>query len=196
MHRDLFHDRGRAEEAVHFHKQDEILLERLRQRAKLNEIAKALAEKLHEDKNALLERIARLGVTVDTGAAFILAPLIEIAWADGDISHAERAVIHRIATERGVVPGSPDMQQINRWLETRPSDDLFETALEAIKVGLSVLPPDEREQRVKDLISTCKQVANATASLRQLLRRRQSAKKQKRSVLDEINHHLATAGQG
>src|SRR5256885_16235134 len=109
MAKDSFRDRERAEEAAYFRKEDEKLIEKLRQRAQLSEIAKALAEKLQVDDPALLKRIVELGVTLDTGAAFILAPLVEIAWADGHVSKAEHDTVLRLAFERGAAPGSPGL---------------------------------------------------------------------------------------
>ena len=103
MAKDMFRERGRGEEEAYFRRQDAELIAKLRQNAQFSEIAHALAEKLHADEPALLERIKKLGVTLDTGAAFILAPLVEVAWADGDVSHAERDrhSSHREATRRG-----------------------------------------------------------------------------------------------
>src|SRR6185503_5944233 len=112
--------------------------EKLRQKAQLSEIAHALAEKLHADEPALLERIQKLGVTLDTGSAFILAPLVEVAWVDGHVSNAERDTILHIAKQRGVEPGSADYRQILDWLDHRPSDEVFQAALEAIRIGLAV----------------------------------------------------------
>ena len=100
--RDILHKRGQANEAVYFHEHDAILLERLRQEAKLGEVVKALADKLQVDNRGLLGQIMALGVTLDTGAAFVLSPLVKVAWADGNISDAEREVIIRIATTRGI----------------------------------------------------------------------------------------------
>src|SRR5215510_68456 len=148
MTKDMFRDRERGEEQVYFRQQDARLIAKLRQKAQLSEIAHALAEKLHADEPALLKRIQKLGVTLDTGSAFILAPLIEVAWVDGDVSHAERATILHIAKQRGVAPGSADYHELLDWLAHRPSDEVFRTALEAIEIGLSVLPPDESEKRI------------------------------------------------
>src|SRR5437899_1328874 len=106
MSKDIFQARERAEEEVYFRQQDARLIAKLRQKAQLSEIAHALAEKLHVDEPELLERIQRLGITLDTGSAFILAPLVEVAWADGSVSHAERDAILHLAKQRGVTPGS------------------------------------------------------------------------------------------
>jgi hypothetical protein len=159
MARDIFHDRERAEEAAYFSQRDARLIEKLRERARLGEIAKALAEKLQVDDPQLLDRIANLGVTLETGAAFILAPLVEIAWADGHVSDAEHATILRLAENRGVAPGSADMEQLIKWLAVRPPRALFDAALDAIKLGLSVLPRPEAEHRIRSIMDACKEVA-------------------------------------
>jgi hypothetical protein len=169
MGKDMFRDRERAEEEAYFRQVDAKLIAKLRQRAQLSEIAHALAEKLHADEPALLERIQKLGVTLDTGSAFILAPLVEVAWVDGDVSHAERDTILHIAKQRGVAPGSADHRQLLDWLAHRPSDEVFRTALEAIRIGLSVLPPDESEQRIATMIKACEDVAKAAGGIAGLL---------------------------
>ena len=169
MAKDIFRDRERGEEAAYFRQQDAKLIAKLRQKAQLSEIAHALADKLNADEPALLERIKKLGVTLDTGSAFILAPLVEVAWADGDVSHAERNTILHFAEERGVAPGSRDYHQLLDWLGHRPSDEVFQTAVEAIRIGLSVLPPNESEKRIATMIKACEDVAQAAGGLARLL---------------------------
>src|SRR5687768_8450442 len=137
MTKDIFRDRERGEEQAYFRQQDVKLIAKLRQKAQLSEIAHALAEKLHADEPALLERIQKLGVTLDTGSAFILAPLVEVAWVDGEVSHAERDTLLHIAEQRGVAPGSADYHQLLAWLGNRPADDDWLAALEASRIGLS-----------------------------------------------------------
>ena len=169
MAKDLFRDRERGEEQAYFRQQDARLIAKLRQKAQLSEIAHALAEKLHADEPELLQRIQKLGVTLDTGSAFILAPLVEVAWVDGEVSDAERDTILRIAKQRGVEPGSADYRQLLEWLTHRPSDEVFQTAIEAIRIGLSVLPLDESEQRIATIIKGCEDVAQAAHWFEELL---------------------------
>lgn len=189
MAKDIFHERERAEEEAYFRRQDAELIAKLRQSAQFSEIAHALAEKLHVDEPALLERIKKLGVTLDTGAAFILAPLVEVAWADGDVSHAERDTILRIAKQRGVEPGSADHRQLLDWLAHRPSDDILRTALEAIRIGISVLPPEESKQRVSAMIKACEDVARAVGGLSGLFQL-ESISRDESAVITAIRSHL------
>jgi len=191
MTRDIFRDRERAEEDAYFRQQDAKLIAKLRQKAQLSEIAHALAEKLHADEPALLERIQKLGVTLDTGSAFILAPLVEVAWVDHEVTHAERETILNIAKQRGVEPGSADYRQLIDWLAHRPSDEVFKTALEAIRIGLSVLPPEESEQRIATMIKACEDVAQAADWIDQLFQLDRVSYSES-AVIAAIRNHMAS----
>ena len=196
MKQDIFHDRERAEEAAYFHKQDAILIERLRQKAMLADVAHALAAKLQVDEPELLEQIKKLGVTLDTGAAFILAPLVEVAWADGHVSHAERRAVLHEAAHRGVEPGSADYLQLLEWLAQRPSEAILQAALQAIRVGLSVLPRGDAEQRIAGMIKACESVAQSAGGLVAVLEPR-GISYSERSVIAAIRAQLeSTGGEG
>lgn len=190
MDKNIFHDRERGEEEVYFRQRDERLIEKLREKAKLGEVAGALAEKLHVDNPDLLRRILNLGVTLDTGAAFLLVPLIEVAWADGQVSPAERDTVLRLAHDRGVEPGTADEAQLLNWLAERPPAGLFDAALEAIAIGLSVLPRDEVDERVARTITACTLVAEASEGIPKLLHLRSRITPQEQSTLDAIRAGL------
>jgi hypothetical protein len=189
----MFHDRERAEESAYFQQRDRKLIEAIHRRAKLSEIAQALGEKLQVDNPDLLQRIITLGVTRDTAAAFILAPLVQVAWIDGDVSAAERDTILRLASERGIEAGSEDHAQLQAWLDVRPPDALYEAALDAMAVGLSVLPRDEAEQRVAGIISASEAVAEASGGLAKLLHLHRGISPQEQSVLDFVKARLLRA---
>ena len=191
MAKDIFRDRERGEEQAYFRQQDAKLIAKLHQKAQLSEIAHALAEKLHADEPALLDRIQKLGVSLNTGSAFILAPLVEVAWVDGQVSDAERDTILDIAQQRGVELGSADYRQLLDWLSHRPSDEVFRTALEAIRIGLSVLPPDESEQRIATIIKACEDVAQAAGGIAQLFHL-DGVSYAESALIAEIRRHLAT----
>jgi hypothetical protein len=193
MSKDMFRDRERAEEEVYFHKREAKLIEALRANAVLSEVAHALADKLQMDEPALLEHIKGLGITLDKGAAFILAPLVEVAWADGSVSRAERDAVLRLASKRGVVPGSADHHQLLEWLAHRPSEAILQASLEAIRVGVSVLPPEEAKQRIAAMIKACEEVAEAAGGLTKLLQPH-AVSRDERAVISAIRIHLETRG--
>lgn len=187
----LFGDREKAMEANYFRQQDERLLERLRQNAKLDEIAGALAEKLQIDNPDLLERVKALGITVDTAPALFLAPLVQVAWSDGSVSRKEHDTVLRLAQQREVETGSPAFAKLEEWLRQRPSDKLFDTAVEVLKYGFAVLPPKEREERIKRVVDACHDVASASGNgLATLLALGNTVESSEEATLDAITTRL------
>lgn len=164
MDKGILSDREKAMEANYFRQQDARLLERLRNANKFDAMAEALRDGLHVDNPELLERARSLGINADNASAFLCMPLVQVAWAEGSVSRKEHDVVMRIAHERGVEAGTPGNDQIDEWLRIRPSDDLFDTAIEVLKFGLDVFPPAEREERVQRLLDACHDVAAVSGS--------------------------------
>ena len=190
MEKDIFKERERGLEAAYFRDQDARLIEKLRESARLEEIAVALAEKLQVDNPELLHRVMELGVTLDTAPAFLLAPLVQVAWAEGEVTEREHKTVLRLAGARGVEESSPAHAQLLEWLQERPPDALFDTATEVIKVGLSVLPPGEREERIKRIVQACHEVAEASGGLARVLGLGSGVSGEEESLLDTITTTL------
>ena len=169
MSEDIFKERGRSFEEDYFRKHEAKLIATLRERGRLEEISEALAMKLQIDNPDLLRRIMALGVTIETGPAFLLAPLVQVAWAEGAVTDRERATVLRLATERGIEQTSPAYEQLDVWLSQRPVDALFDAAIETIKSGLSVLTPEDRADRIRRIVEACHEVADASGGLSRLI---------------------------
>lgn len=184
-------------EAEYFHKQDAELLAKMREGARLQEVTQALAEKLRVDDAELLRRVVELGLTRETGAAILLAPLVQVAWAEGGVTERERETLLEIAASRGIEAGSPAHAQLLEWLRQRPPDALFETAMEVMKVALAVLPPGEREERIRALVEACQRVAQASGGglVRLLGMKSGGVSSDESALLDAITTKLR-AGRG
>jgi hypothetical protein len=94
-----------------------------------------------------------------------LVPLIQIAWAEGNVSDRERDLIIEAARSRGIEAGSPADRQLAEWLAQRPSDELFEKTLRAISAILQARPAEEREASQRDLLSYCTAIASASGGV-------------------------------
>src|SRR3954454_19321394 len=121
MDKGILSDREKAMEANYFRQQDARLLESLRNANKFDAMAEALRDGLQVDNPELLERVRAQGVDADSAAAFLLLPLVEVAWAEGSVSKKEQDTVVRIAHERGVAEGSPGEGRLLEWLRERPS---------------------------------------------------------------------------
>ena len=191
MENRIFSEREQALEANYFRQEDAKLLEKLRQRAPLDEIAAALRDKLQVDNPELLQRVRDLGVTPDTAAAFFAAPLVQVAWAEGKVSRQERETVIRLAQGRGVEEGSPAQAQLLEWLKVRPSDALFEAAVDILKYSFAVLSPEERDERIKAIVHACHEVAAASGGeLARLLGLGDGVSSTEASTLDAITKTL------
>jgi len=160
----IFGDREKAMEEAYFRQENAKLVDKLRKQAHLDEIGLALGQKLEVDNPDLLQRVRDLGVSLETASALFLAPLVQVAWAGGTVTKSEHDAVLRIARGRGIETGSPAYAQLEDWLKARPEDALFDTSVEVLKQGFSVLPGDEREERIKRLLDACHEVAEASGS--------------------------------
>jgi len=98
----IFGDREKAMEESYFRQEEARLLEKLRQKASLDEIAVALRDVLLVENPELLARARQLGITAETAPAFFLAPLVQVAWAEGKVTKDELEAVLKIARERGI----------------------------------------------------------------------------------------------
>ena len=191
MENELFKERGNANEAAYFRQQDAKLIETLRERAPLDQIAAALGEKLQVENPELLERVRKLGLTVDSAPALFLTPLVQVAWVDGSVSDQEVEAVLRLAQARGIELNSPVASQLMEWLKNRPSDAVFDVGLEVIKYSFAVLPEGEREDRIKKVVEACHEVASASGGgLAKVLGLGSSVSTIEASMLDVINSTL------
>jgi hypothetical protein len=189
---DILKEKERGEEAQYFRLKDQELIQKLREKAHTDELSRRLAEKLQVGDPALLDKIIAQGVTQETGPAFLLAPLIQIAWAEGRVTPEERDEILKIARQRGIEDDSPAHVQLLEWLAKRPPDELFEASEMSFKLGLSVLPPTERDARIKELVSQCRRVAAASggSGLARMLGLAHAVSQQEEIVLAAITARL------
>ena len=186
MTKDAFKDREKGLEEEYFRKSDAKLLEKMREKAKLDEVAVELAKTLQVENPELLRRVIDLGIPKGTGAALLLAPLVQVAWAEGTVTEKERETVLRLAASRGVEKGSPAEAQLLAWLEKRPSDALFATAIDVIKAGISHLTPGEREERVQQYVNAGTQVSEASGGIAKALGVGRGVSSDERSVLDIV----------
>ena len=127
-------------------------------------------------------------MTLETAAALFVAPLVQVAWADNSVSRKEHQAVLRLARTRGVEESSPAYAQLEEWLRVRPSDELFDVAIEVLKYSFSVLTEAEREDRIKRVLDACREVASASGKgLATLLALGNTVVSDEQALLDELN---------
>lgn len=190
MTNDAFKDRERGLEEEFFRKSDAKLIEKMRDKAMLDEVVAELAKVLQVENPELLRRVIDLGINRSTGSALVLAPLVQVAWAEGKVTDKERETVLRLAAGRGVEKGSPAGAQLLAWLDQRPDDAVFQAAIETIKAGLSHLPSNEREERIANIVQACREVSEASGGLAKALGVGSGVSTEEQSVLDVVTAAL------
>ncbi len=133
---DFLDDRRRASEDDYFRKKDRELIEKMRQAAAADRTASELRSKTGLSDPALLKGLQDLGFTPDTIAVLPLVPIVQIAWAEGGVSQAERDLIVTFARGRGIAAGTPADALLNDWMARQPSDAVFARAAGLVRAML------------------------------------------------------------
>jgi hypothetical protein len=110
---------------------------------------------------AVLRLLADLEVSASVVAALALVPLVEVAWADGELAAEERAAVLRASEDHGIRAGSRAHALLATWLEHRPTQTLFEAWQAYIEAVLEPLDPEERGRLCADLVGRARDVALA-----------------------------------
>ena len=163
--RDAFAERGRSLEEEYFHRKERELIEKMRVRAAAEEQRRRLGQETGVGDDDVLRDLQELGYTPETVMLLHLVPLIQTAWAEGGVTQKERDLIVKAARSRGITAGSPADQQLDLWLAQRPSDELFEKTLRAIRTILQAQPDDARAASEKDLLALASAIATASGGI-------------------------------
>ena len=118
--------KAKALEDSFFAKENERILQELRAAKKREEKKKEFRKHLSIDNDEILGALVDLEVEPETLIAFSLVPLVEVAWADGEIQPKERDAILKEAVEQGVEDGCPTSDLLKNWLDTKPDPKLLE----------------------------------------------------------------------
>src|ERR1017187_7641658 len=99
---------------------------------------------------SILRNLQDLGYTRDTVMLLPLVPLVQVAWADGELTWREGERIRELAHVRGLGEGTPAFDLLETWLNHRPSDEFFLKTLCVIRNLLSALHLDELQTVKQD----------------------------------------------
>ena len=179
--RDIIAERGRSLEEDYFRKKDRELVEKLRRSAEGVQAREALARIAGVSDPAVLQELHDLGFTPETIGLLPLIPSIQVAWAEGGVSKAERDLIVSLARKRGVEAGSAADRQLEQWLTTRPPDSVFTGAGRLIRAVLDT-GASPGNLTADDLVQFSEQVAQASGGVFGI----GSISREERALLDQI----------
>ena len=152
---------ARALEDSFFAKENARVLQELRSASVREEKKKEFREYLNIESEEVLDALINLEVEPETLLAFTLVPLVEVAWADGEIQANEREAIIKAAMESGVEDGSPTCTLLRNWLQTPPDPVLIETWRGYIEELMNSLGERARAHLKSSSIGRARAVAEA-----------------------------------
>jgi hypothetical protein len=158
-------DRGRGLEEEFFRKQDARLLEQLRQRKQQEDARAALAHASGIKNPAVLDKLAALGLSAETVAALSLVPLVEVAWADGNLDDKERTAVLEGAARNGVAAGSPAHGLLAGWLTQKPEARLLTAWTQLIEGLRAEMSAAELATLKTSLLDNARAVAGASGGI-------------------------------
>jgi hypothetical protein len=138
----------------------ERLRDELERKATEEQRKREIAGTLGTDNQAVVERIAALGLDGKVVRVLHLLPMVKVAWADGAVSISERRTILEAVEANGIAPGSEAAIFITSLLESRPSETLLNEILAIVKDILAV-----QGLKANSLLEACQHVATASGGL-------------------------------
>jgi hypothetical protein len=183
---DSLSDRRRTHEEEYFRKKDRELVDKIRQAAAADQARRDMGTKTGLNDPDLLRELQALGFTPETVSLLPLVPIIQVAWAEGGITPAERRLLLELARDRGIEAGSAADKQLSDWLDRRPSADVFSRATRLIGAMLATEAP--RDLNAEDLVKHCERIAAASGGILGIGR----VSAEERATLERIAAQLKT----
>jgi hypothetical protein len=155
----------RKREEEYFRKKDRELIERMKQAAASEQTRRELEAKTGIHDPALLRELEELGFTPDTIVLLPLVPIVQVAWAEGGVSEAERRLLVQVARSRGVTEGSAADQLLRSWIDSRPGADVFARATRLIRAMLDNPDASHVNLTADELIKYSEDIAAASGGI-------------------------------
>ena len=161
MAKEFLKDRKQALEESFFARENEKLLERLRAEKGQKAAKESLSEVSGITSDEVLDKLSALGIEADTWAAVSIAPLVEVAWADGTMDEKERQAILAGAETHGIAQDSSSFALLEMWLCDPPKPDLLAAWHQYIHAACQALSFEGRLRLKTSILDGARDVAES-----------------------------------
>jgi|WetSurMetagenome_2_1015567.scaffolds.fasta_scaffold00368_8 hypothetical protein len=145
-----------------FIKEDQKLIEKLRDMRKLAETKEELAKVSGIKNDAVLSRLVEMNVRPEALASLSLIPLVEVAWADGAIDENEKKAVLAATERMGFGTPGADYEIVRQWLNHRPDPAMLEAWSHYINGLCEKLSPEEKKSLKDEIVGHARSVAEAS----------------------------------
>jgi hypothetical protein len=174
-------------EETFFAKENERLLRELQAKTKLDEKRKALSAVIKAKDLAIIDHLIELGIGPESVLAVGLVPLAAVSWADGRLDDKERKAILKVASERGVEPGTPNYAMLEAWLKEKPNKRLMDAWKKYARSIWEELTEHERVLMRESIVGKAREIAEAAGGFLGVL----SISPQEKALLEELERVLS-----
>jgi len=169
MERDIFQKREMYLEQEYFRKKEFELLEKLKAVFQKKVDKESISKATGITNEQLLDRLVEMQLNGELMGAFQLYPLVEIAWADGDLSESEARSVLAAGEEHGIRPGTRAYEFLERRLHEGPNPEARKVWFLYAEQLRKNLTPRELEVFREDLLARARAVVASTGHLERLL---------------------------
>ena len=169
MAKDIFRNRELYLEEEYFRKKDFTLLEKLKSVFQQTIDKESIRKTTGITNEALLDGLVAMQLDGELMRAFQLYPLVEIAWADGDLSEREVTSVLAEGAKQGLHPGSRAYRRLEDRLRTGPDPETRKIWFLYAEELKRVLSPQELDTFRTDLLERARGIVAATGHLERLL---------------------------
>ena len=155
-----FETLSKAHEDSYHLNHDEVLIEKFRAQLAKRKATEGLQAKTGLTDASILARLSDLGITADTLPILHLLPLLDVAWADGEIQETEKNLLLEAAHLTGVTSG-PALKLFEGFLNQPPEQELVAAATDFISLLLCVLTEQEQQVIKTNLVDFAWRIADA-----------------------------------
>lgn len=160
--KDTLHTRGQAMEDSFFRSVDQALVELMKEQNECEKARRKLSDSTGIEDKGLLDEMMESGINPATIIAFLLLPLVKVAWADRRVEEKERTVVINTAAAFGYTDESAGMRLLKSWLQTPPDEKLFSIWREYAPELVSHLKLASGDHLRRTIVKRAKTVAEAT----------------------------------
>lgn len=153
----------KAQKEAYFHKRDKELVAAMKAKMARQQATEDIKAETGLTDDELVGKLADLGIKKETIPVLHLVPLLQVAWADGEIQAGERELLLEAAGSTGVTGEA--LTALEGMLEKKPDPAFFDAALDFIRNMVAALPEGEAEAAKGNLVDLAWRVADASGGV-------------------------------
>ena len=159
---DSLDDRRKALEEQFFQKHEKELVQKMKDASAKKSSKEELQKLTGIADEQVLEALSDLKLGGAATLVMSLYPVIEIAWADGNLDAKERTAIMESVKGIGLEQGSPAWEYLTKWLDEKPEPSWHELWSGYVKALCTHMKPDDKALLKATVLGRARTVAEAS----------------------------------